>query len=306
MITIDEIENDKDVLIGTIRDVDDSTSENSTSQDESPKNDEVIEDSNDVSKDDGNESKEEKDIQSLVDKKGVKSFNKTQQEKLGHSFSKLKAKHKAEVDGLKKEIEDLKKQLENKVVKSDFENEEEYLDAKLEEKLAKKELAKKEQELDNKQSNGVMEFYTERARILYPTKQEQDAYTKAYQKGVNEGTIELVMGDSIIKEFIHESEFGPKLIEHFCMRPEVAERLSNMGTARKSVELVALESRLKNYLEKLASKEAQPKVETQNSSKEKLKVKAPVIGKVANKGVNKTNEDRFNSDEDLWEFMRSC
>lgn len=301
MISIEEIENDEGVLIGTITD-DGSTSEQPTEsakeQSANSSNNEVNSDTSDVSGIE-NESKEEQQIQSLVDKKGVKSFSKNQQEKLGHSFAKLKQKHKQELETLKGEIEQLKKQLETKVVKTDFEDEDAYLDAKLNERLAKRELDQKQKELDSSSDNLNIQLYTERAKTLYPTSVEQQAYTRAYKKGIEEGTINLVMGDSLIREFIHESEYGPKLIEHFCQKPEVAERLSTMGVARKSVELVALETRLANYLNKL-------KTDTQVQSKEKMKVKAPAVGSVANKGANKTNEDRFQTDEDLWEFMRSC
>lgn len=298
MITMNEIENDKDILIGTITD-DGSTSGQLPSQDESPKNDEVNAAANDAAEVE-NEPEEAKEIQSFIDKKGVNNFSRTQQDKLGHSFAKLKQKHKAEVEGLKNEIAELKKQLETKVVKSDYESEEEYLDAKLEEKLAKKELASKEKQLDNANNDSSMAFYKERAMVLYPTKVEQDAYSDAYRLGLNNGAINMVYSDPIMRDFIHESDYGPKLIEHFCHKPDVAERLSSMSTARKSVELVALESRLKNYLERLANtpKQVQPK--------DKLKVKAPVVGNVANKGNNKINDDRFNSDEDLWEFLKSC
>lgn len=309
-ITIEEIENDNGVLIGKINDDTTSVDSSNANNEETPKNDEGDEGVNGASDDNGNDVNEEKPLND-EDKQEAKKESKpkwSHQEQVNHSFSKLKQKHKAEVEGLKKEIENLKKQLENKVVKSDYEDEDAYLDAKLEEKMAKRELAKKEQELDNKTSNGVLEYYTERARVLYPTKIEQDAYTKAYNKGISEGTIDIVMKDQIIREFINESEYGPKLIEHFCMKPDVASTLSEMGTARKSVELVALETRLKNYLERLSKKSNDVPNASQNqgSSKDNLKVKAPVIGKVANKGANKINEDRFQSDDDLWEFMRSC
>lgn len=298
---INEIENKEDILIGTIYDEDGSTSEQLSKPEETPNNDEVNTGSSDEPevKNEPKESVEEQNIQSLIDKQGASKFTRTQQDKLGHSFAKLKQKHKAEVEGLKNEIAELKKQLETKVVKSDYATDDEYLDAKLEERLAKKELERKQKQLDNADKESSMAFYKERAMALYPSKVEQDAYTEAYKLGLNNGAINTVYNDPIMRDFIHESEFGPKLIEHFCHKPDVAERLSNMSTARKSVELVGLETRLKNYLERLAATQSvQPK--------EQLKVKAPVVGNVANKGSNKTDTDRFNSDEELWEFMKSC
>ena len=242
----------------------------------------------------------EKNIKRTIESTGP--ISKTQQQKLDHSFAEYKRKVREREAELKNRIAELEKQIAKKPEKKDYEDEEKYFDARLDYRDAQKELNGAKRELEGSGINSNLQIFAERAKILYPNQESQKRYSEAFSKGRQNGAVDTVFGDRMITDFIHDSQFGPIILEHFCHKPEFAEKIAGMSDARKSVELVSLEQRLMKFLQGMAQKKQQG---TQTGNK--VQVTAPIVGAPTNKGAsgNVGDKNRFSSDDEVFKYLRN-
>lgn len=239
-------------------------------------------------------------IARTIESKGP--IGKTQQQKLDHSYSQLKRQARERESALKARIEELEKQLASKPDKKDFSDEDKYLDARMDYRDAQRELAGARKELETNGDNVNLQIFAERARSLYPNQESQAVYKQAYSMGLQNGAVDAVFGDKSIRDFIHDSELGPRLLEHFCRKPDVLQSLLDMSEARKSYELVSLEKRLYKFLQ--GQQGGQQKT---NPVQKQVQVQAPVVGAPTNKGSSGSvgDKNRFGSDEDVFKYLRN-
>lgn len=230
----------------------------------------------------------------------------TQQEKINHSFSKLKAKNKAKIEKLESENERLRKELEsyrNKTVE-DFKSQEEYLDARQDARWNIKEIERRQAEIDELKQEEIAATNRNRFNTLYSTDEEKKNYAEAWEIGKQNGVLEAIASDKDIMNFINDSEYGPKLIEHFIRRPSVLQGFMNMNTGRKNFELYSMEKRLAKFLNDQATKVNQVK-EPDNKSLVENKNSNSIIGKQVTKSDTIKSTDDFASDDDVFAFIRN-
>lgn len=232
----------------------------------------------------------------------------TQQDKINHSFSKLKAKNKAKIERLESEIASLKKQLEqhqNKTV-NDFKSQEEYLDARQDARWNLRELEKRNNELKELKDEQIIERNQNRFNTLYATEEAKQSYIEAWNIGKQNGVLEAINNDKVIMDFLHDSEYGPKLLEHFIRRPEVLERFINIeNTGRKNHELYSLEDRLVKFLSSQNNKTVTKEEPEHKSLVVENKNSNSIIGKQITKSDTIKSTDDFASDDDVFAFIRN-
>lgn len=238
------------------------------------------------------------------DKTEKKQF--TSQEKINFSFSKLKKKHAAEVEALNKKIAEQQKIIEefNNKGRDQYKSDDEYLDAKLDAREAQRELNRSRQEslalVERQQSEAMRERVTK----LYPSEGLQKVYAEACEQGQRNGALQAMMSDEVIKKYIFESDKSPLLVEAFCRKPELLQKILDTSDNRKPLACYDLEQRLSRMVEEAEAKartQSQPNTQTTQATSA-----IPVVGKVANAGVNKSApSDDWADEKELFKFARS-
>lgn len=216
----------------------------------------------------------------LVEKEAKKV--PTQQEKIAHSFAREKAKRKeaqAKLDAKIKEIEELKAQLEKYkgLTEQDFGgNKEQFDDYRFNQRWNSAMVERLQKEVDEGQSDLRRQENLERAETrlqeCFPDEMERGRYqmlvadaeqsfgTKHPEYGYDKFS-EFLMSeeDKTILTYLQDSDNSPKLIRHFIMKPEVAERIMNMHNPyNKVLELKQLENRMLQMEKVRAAKETKP------------------------------------------------
>lgn len=224
-------------------------------------------------------------------------------------FDRLKRNHQAKIqkrdariaalqedlDKANAEIERLKKLGENGKVPED-----QLIDARVDARTAQRELDRERAAKDEDRVENLREMIAERISTLYPTEKARSVYSEAIAMGKRNGAFDSAMKDAVVREFITDSDLGPKLTEHFCRKPEVLNRLLSMSDERRRHELFAMEARLDAFLRSGGKKTAKK----ENQQPDGKANQAPAIGKQANRGpANKVNAD-FESDDDVFAFVR--
>lgn len=241
------------------------------------------------------------------DKNTEKQQQHTAQEKISYSFSKMKRKHREEVEALNKKIEEQQKIIDqfNAKTRDSFKSEDEYLDAKLDARDAQRELDRARQESLQMAERQQAESMRERVTKLYPSEQLQTVYTEALQMGQKNGALEAMMSDPVVKKYIFESEKSPLLVEAFSRKPALLEKILDTSDIRKPLAMYDLEQRLSNMI---AQAEARAKeAQSSNSTSQAPATKTvPIVGKVANAGKNAPGpSDDWGSDDEAFAFVRS-
>lgn len=251
----------------------------------------------------------------VIDSDNKKEKNKkkkySKEEKTKHAFSKLKnklkSKHKEEINKLRAEIESLKKRESEKIDKNSFETDEEYLNAftqnRFEELANSQKLESASEQLRQKEyqanQNKIKRFYSD--------EKSYNEYVKTWETGQQNGALEAISNDAVITEFLRESDYSPKLIEHFVKRVDVLDDYLNMSDRRKQFELYNLEKRLEAFLlsqDNVSSQKQNTSARKRIVFKRSERAKNPVIGSVT-KNVKSVNKNGDWSDEDYINFVRN-
>ena len=220
-------------------------------------------------------------------------LKRNHQEKIRKRDARI-ASLQEDLDKANAEIERLKKLGENGKIPED-----QLIDARVDARTAQRELDRERAAKDEDRVENLREMIAERISTLYPTEKARSVYSEAIANGKRNGAFDSAMKDKVVREFITDSDLGPKLTEHFCRKPDVLNRLLSMSDERRRHELFAMEARLDAFLRSGGKKSA--KKENQQPEKGK---QAPAIGKQANRGpANKVNAD-FESDDDVFAFVR--
>lgn len=266
-------------------------------------------------KSDSSETIDDKDKDAVIDSDNKKEKNKkkkySKEEKSKHAFAKLKnklkSKHKEEINKLRAEIESLKKSESKKIDKNSFETDEEYLNAytqnRFEELTNSQKLESANEQLRQKEyqanQNKIKRFYSD--------KESYNEYVKTWEIGQQNGALEAISNDAVITEFLRESDYSPKLIEHFVKRVDVLEDYLNMNDRRKQFELFNLEKRLEAFLlsqDNVSSQKKNTSARKRIVFKRSERTKNPVIGSVT-KNVKSVNKNGDWSDDDYINFVRN-
>lgn len=236
-----------------------------------------------------------------ADGEGTKKY--TQQEKINFSFSKMKKKHAAEVEALNKKIQEQQKIIDDFNAKSrdSYKSDDEYLDAKLDAREAQRELNRSKQESLQLAERQQGEAMRERVQKLYPTEALQKVYTEAVEIGQKNGALQAIMEDPTIKKYVFESEKSPLLIEAFCRKPAILQKVLDTSDNRKAFTMYDIEQRLAAMVEKASQPQSTSSTQTQATTPA-----IPVVGKVANNGTGKSApSDDWASDKELFKYARS-
>lgn len=280
---------------GTEHDVEKAATEPSTEQATAPEVKDDVKDTTESSpKNDADGDKTEK-----------KQY--TSQEKINFSFSKMKKKHREEVEALNKKIADQQRIIDefNAKTRDQFKSDDEYLDAKLDARDAQRELARARQESLQIAERQQAEAMRERVTKLYPSEKLQQVYTEALQLGQRNGALNALMSDEVIKKYVFDSEKSPLLVEAFCRKPELLQKIMDTSDVRKPLAMYDIEQKLSNMI---AQAEAKARAAAQPSTTQtpQATTAIPVVGKVANAGSNKSApSDDWSSDKELFKFARS-
>lgn len=270
---------------------------------------------------------EKKQVEKSEKKHGKKADKFSKQERANYAFTKLKNKHKEKVDRLNAEIDELKKNLEKykSMKKEDFKSEEDFLDAKLNSKIDTRELERKTSELDEAR----VQKNQAKVNHFYRTDDEKRRYKEVWQLGTKNGILERIGNDKVLTNFILDSDFSPKLLEHFILADGALERIINLDDKRKEFELYSLEKRLEAFLNntnfqkssgterrKLMRNNSENNNTNFNKTEEsggterrrlvrnKVQNKNPILGKNIQNQSAKSSKD-FASDDDVFAFIRS-
>lgn len=273
---------------------------------------------------------EKKQVEKSKKKHGKKADKFSKQERANYAFTKLKNKHKEKVEKLNVEIDELKKNLEKYKLmkKEDFKSEEDFLDAKLNSKIDTRELERKTSELDEARAQ------KNQAKVnhFYRTDDEKRRYKEVWQLGAKNGILEKIGNDKVLTNFILDSDFSPKLLEHFILADGALERIVHLDDKRKEFELYSLEKRLDAFLNNTNFNKVQKNSGTErrrltrnnsensntnlNETEEsgdterrrlvrnKVKNKNPILGRNIQNQSAKSSKD-FASDDDVFAFIRS-
>ncbi len=264
---------------------------------------------------DSSETISAKDKDAVIDSDNKKEKNKkkkySKEEKTKHAFAKLKnklkSKHKEEINKLRAEIESLKKRESKKIDKNSFESDEEYLNAytqnRFEELANSQKLESASEQLRQKEyqanQNKIKRFYRDEKSF--------NEYVKTWELGQQNGALEAISNDAVITEFLRESDYSPKLIEHFVKRVDVLNDYLNMSDRRKQFELYNLEKRLEAFLlsqDNVSSQKQNTSARKRIVFKRGERSKNPVIGSVT-KNVKSVNKNGDWSDDDYINFVRN-
>lgn len=236
-----------------------------------------------------------------ADGEGTKKY--TQQEKINFSFSKMKKKHAAEVEALNRKIQEQQKIIDDFNAKSrdSYKSDDEYLDAKLDAREAQRELNRSKQESLQLAERQQGEAMRERVQKLYPTEALQKVYTEAVEIGQKNGALQAIMEDPTIKKYVFESEKSPLLIEAFCRKPAILQKVLDTSDNRKAFAMYDIEQKLAAMVEKASQPQSTSSTQTQATTPA-----IPVVGKVANNGTGKSApSDDWASDKELFKYARS-
>lgn len=247
---------------------------------------------------------EKKQVEKSEKKHGKKADKFSKQERANYAFAKLKNKHKEKVEKLNAEIDELKKNLEKHKLmkKEDFKSEDDFIDAKLNSKIDTRELERKTSELDEAR----VQRNQAKVNHFYRTDDEKKRYKEVWQLGAKSGVLEKIGSDKIITEFILDSDFSPKLLEHFILADGALERIIHLDDKRKEFELYSLEKRLEAFLNNtnLNKTEESGDTERRRLVRNKVKNKNPILGRNIQNQSAKSSKD-FASDDDVFAFIRS-
>lgn len=231
----------------------------------------------------------------------------TQQEKIAHSFAREKAKRKeaqAKLDAKIKEIEALKAELEKYkgLTEQDFGgNKEQFDDYRFNQRWNNAMVERLQKEVDEGQSelrrqenselaetrlNNCFPDELERGRYqMLVVDAEQNFGQKHPEYGCNKFS-EFLMSedDKTILTYLQDSDNSPKLIRHFIMKPESAERIMRMKNPfNKMFELRQLEQRMLQMEKVRAAKDTPAPAPTPAPVKKEL----PDTGKIIqNSNIN--------------------
>ena len=280
------------------------TIENKNLKDSEESKNAIVDSTEDIKK--SSESKQEKEK-----KKTGKKEKYTKEERTKHAFSKLKnklkTKHKEEINKLRAEIERLKNSESKKIDKNSFDSDEEYLNAYTQNRFEELANSQKLESASEQLKQKEYEANQNKIKRFYGDENSYNEYVKTWKLGQQNGALEAISNDAVITEFLRESDYSPKLIEHFVKRVDVLDDYLNMSDRRKQFELYNLEKRLEAFLLSQDNVQSQK----QNTSARKRIVfkrgersKNPVIGSVT-KNVKSVNKNGDWSDDDYINFVRN-
>ena len=280
------------------------TIENKNLKDSEESKNAIVDSTEDIKK--SSESKQEKEK-----KKTGKKEKYTKEERTKHAFSKLKnklkTKHKEEINKLRAEIERLKNSESKKIDKNSFDSDEEYLNAYTQNRFEELANSQKLESASEQLKQKEYEANQNKIKRFYGDENSYNEYVKTWKLGQQNGALEAIANDAVITEFLRESDYSPKLIEHFVKRVDVLDDYLNMSDRRKQFELYNLEKRLEAFLLSQDNVQSQK----QNTSARKRIVfkrgersKNPVIGSVT-KNVKSVNKNGDWSDDDYINFVRN-
>jgi chemotaxis protein histidine kinase CheA len=224
-------------------------------------------------------------------------------------FAKQDSKYKTQLEQMRQELEDLKKNIakpEAKITRDNFETDEDYEDWRLDQKAQnifdnsqKKQLeAKIEEQSIIEQKTKV----TSKVQELYSDPKDLDLYNKMIQFGIQNGLEDALNSDNgkDIKKFIDNSTIGPRVLQHLIGFPNKFNEIFNMDdTIDKRFELKMLEREL---LADIQFKKNQ----TPDSSSTKQKPNVPVLGKLGSTGSNnqEVSLNKYEADREALKFIR--
>ena len=164
----------------------------------------------------------------------------------------------------------------------------------------------KRAELDSlKEQNNQARLDAINARFeeLYPSQKEKSRFYEAWEIGERNGAKNEIENDSVVRDFLAQSEYGARLIEHFFLKPEKLREITSIeDTDKKKYRLFALQDRLEAFLAnkaraKSAPDETEPKQETApKATAQKPQIKTSVIGRQT-APASKTTRHEYTDEE---------
>src|SRR5690554_1313523 len=275
------------------------------SDDQSQKIDEDLKESSQDGDSNNDVLNEKKQVEKSEKKHSKKDDMFSKQERANYAFTKLKNKHKEKDEKLNAEIDELKKNLEKYKLmkKEDFKSEDDFLDAKLNSKIDTRELERKTSELDEAR----VQRNQAKVNHFYRTDDEKRRYKEVWQLGAKNGVLEKIGNDKVLTEFILDSDFSPKLLEHFILADGALERIIHLDDKRKEFELYSLEKRLEAFLNNTNFNKSKKSGSTERRKLKRntVKNKNPILGRNIQNNSSSKNIKDFSNDDDVFEFIRS-
>ena len=252
------------------------------------------EDKSTGSDDIGNPEKVDKSVENKGNKKKY-----TPEQKTKHAFQKQKAKFHERLDAKQKEIDELKEKLKKYegLKKEDFNGDEDaWQDYRLDQRFGKEKVERLQKELNDEQ---LEQQRAEQAQIAqyrleqcYPDAEQLEKYQQlVFQAETNFANMHPEIGyksfseflqsekDGTLISYLQDSDYSPKLINHFIHKPEAALKIMQLrNPLNKIVELKQLENRMQLHERLAAAKAAEPPKEEPRQ--------LPNTGKVVSQNVN--------------------
>ena len=225
-------------------------------------------------------------------------------------FDRLKRNHQAKIQkrdariaALQADLEKANAELERlrKGKENGSASDEQIAEARIDAGVMKRDLERERQALEEERAENMRELIGERIDALYPSEKHKASYSEAIAMGKRNGAFDSAMKDGVVRNFLVDSDLGPKLTEHFCRRPDVLDDLLSMSEDRRKHELYAMEARLKAFL---AGGGKKKDVKGEDKDKKPAGAQPPAIGKQANRGASKGGESDFATDDDVFDFVR--
>lgn len=233
------------------------------------------------------------------------------QEKINHAFAEIKAKSQRKIKAYETRIAELEAQLAKPVpAKGTFENEDDYFDVRAAHVQSVNALKATKQELTEEQSELNAQREQEKFETHYPTEESQKRFLEAWGIGQSNGVVKAIHENEVVSSFLGDSDISPKLIEHFCRKPEALQKiLSIRDVGRKQNELYSLEQRMKSFLRNQNSKQPAPSKQAQATPPAKPtadnKPKIPILGSQQKAQNNRSGDaDDFEKESDIFDFVR--
>ena len=179
------------------------------------------------------------------------------------------------------------------------------MDARQDYRWNSREIDKRTRELNDLKQSEIISKNQIKFNELYQTDADKQSYIEAWKMGQDNGTIAAISRDNDIIDFINESDYGPKLLEHFIRRPDVLEKFSDMSKGRKNYELYRMEQRLINFLNAQHKIESLKEKSDDKSLTENNKNTNSIIGKQITKSTSIKSTDDFATDDDVFDFVRT-
>lgn len=149
-----------------------------------------------------------------------------------------------------------------------------------------------------------IEAINARFEELYPSQKEKARFYEAWDIGEKNGSKASIEADDIVKNFLAQSEYGARLIEHFFLKPEKLQEITSIEDPdKKKYKLFALQERLEAYLANKARAKSAPKAAEPNQitaptgTAPKTQLKTSVIGRQG-APTSKTTRHEY-TDEDI-------